>query len=144
MKVANAIAAFLSADIINLEESAIPDLSNYDMVGFGSGIDSGIHSKLVLDLADHLQAVSGKRAFIFSTNSMTGKDKVADDHRKLRDKLVSKGYRIAGEFACRGFNTNSFLRYIGGINRNRPNAEDFRKAEEFACKLKQNFSAGKD
>jgi flavodoxin len=36
-----------------------------------------------------------------------------------------------------GFNTNSFLKLFGGINKGRPNAEDLKRAEEFAQKLKQ-------
>jgi flavodoxin len=41
------------------------------------------------------------------------------------------------EFNCPGFNTNSFLRVLGGMNRGRPNAKDLKHAEEFAQKLKQ-------
>ena len=66
-----------------------------------------------------------------------GKEKVANDHSTLREKLQSKGYVIVDEFACRGFNTNSFLRYLGGMNKGRPNAEDLKHAEEFAQNLLQ-------
>jgi len=41
------------------------------------------------------------------------------------------------EFGCRGFNTNSFLRFFGGLNKGRPNAEDLRNAEEFARNVKE-------
>ena len=53
-------------------------------------------------------------------------------HTPLREKLLSKGYMIVDEFNCLGFNTNSFLKYFGGINKGRPNAEDLKDAEEFA------------
>jgi hypothetical protein len=65
-----------------------------------------------------------------------GKEKVAKDHSTLRKKLQSKGYIIVDEFACKGFNTNSFMKYLGGMNKNRPNAEDLKHAEEFAQNLK--------
>jgi hypothetical protein len=65
-----------------------------------------------------------------------GKDKVAEDHSLLREKLESKGYIILDEFACKGFNTNSFLRHFGGMNKGRPNAEDLKNAEEFAQRMK--------
>jgi flavodoxin len=68
-----------------------------------------------------------------------GKDKVAEDHSKLRKKLEVKGYLIVDEFACKGFNTNSFMKYFGGMNKGRPNAEDLKNAEEFAKKLKWNL-----
>jgi len=63
---------------------------------------------------------------------------VAKNHSSLREKLQSKGYIIVGEFNCKGFNTNSFLKYFGGMNKGRPNAEDLKHAEEFAQNLKQN------
>jgi hypothetical protein len=44
---------------------------------------------------------------------------------------------IIDEFICAGFNTNSFLKLFGGINKGRPNVEDLRRAEEFALNLKE-------
>jgi flavodoxin len=53
---------------------------------------------------------------------------------------------IVDEFACKGYNTNSFLKYIGGMNKGRPNKEDLEHAEAFARNLKQklkgNMSTG--
>jgi hypothetical protein len=66
-----------------------------------------------------------------------GKSKVANDHSLLREKLHSKGYTIIDEFACKRFNTNSFLKFFGGMNKGRPNAEDLKHAVEFAQNLKQ-------
>jgi len=66
-----------------------------------------------------------------------GKEKVANDHSTLREKLESKGYIIIDEFACKGFNTNSFMKYFGGMNKGRPNAKDLKHAEEFAQNLKK-------
>ena len=68
---------------------------------------------------------------------MDEKSKVEKDHSALREKLQSKGYDIVGEFGCKGFNTNSFLKYIGGMNRGRPDAQDLRRAEAFARSLQQ-------
>jgi len=46
---------------------------------------------------------------------------------------------IIDEFNCAGFNTNSFLKLFGGINKGKPNTEDLKQAEEFAQNLKQNL-----
>lgn len=54
--------------------------------------------------------------------------------------LQSKGYFIVDEFNCAGFNTNSLLKYFGGINKSRPNTEDLENAEKFASNLKQNLA----
>ena len=61
--------------------------------------------------------------------------KVAKDHSCLSSKLQSKGYIVLGEFSCKGFNTNSFLKYIGGMNKGNPDNEELKRAEEFAKKL---------
>jgi len=53
----------------------------------------------------------------------------------LREKLQAKGYMIVDEFNCHGFNTNSFLKYFGGMNKGKPDAEDLEHAEEFAQQL---------
>lgn len=70
-------------------------------------------------------------------------EKVADDHWQLREKLQSKGYIIVDEFVCKGFNINSFLKHVGGMNIGRPNAGDLKHAEEFAQKLKQHLLMSK-
>jgi len=89
----------------------------------------------MLELARKLQPVQGNKAFIFSTSAILGEKKVKKDHTALRDILISKGYQIVDEFACKGYNTNSFLKYIGGMNKGRPNAEDIKNAEDFARRL---------
>ena len=136
-KVAEAIAKVLGAQIKWPQEINPEELKNYEMIGFGSGIYGAKHHESILDLADNLLRVSSKNAFIFSTSAIMGRDKVAEDHSILREKLVSKGYIIVDEFACKGVNTNSFLKHFGGMNKGRPNAEDLRNAEQFAERLKQ-------
>ena len=48
-----------------------------------------------------------------------------------------KGTRSKGEFGCAGWNTNRFLKYFGGLNKGRPDAEDIRNAEAFARDMKE-------
>ncbi|UCE37490.1 MAG: flavodoxin family protein [Thermoplasmata archaeon] len=136
-KVAKVMAKVLDAQIKTPQEIDPKDLREYDLVGFGSGIYGEKHHKFLLDLADKLPHVANKKGFIFSTSAIMGKDKVAEDHATLRKKLQSKGYIIVDEFACKGFNTNSFLKYFGGMNKGRPNTRDLENAKEFAQKLIQ-------
>lgn len=136
-KIAKVFAKILDVQIKKPQQINPEELQKYDLIGFGSGIYGAKHHESLLDLADNLPQVTNKKAFIFSTSAIMGKNKVADDHSKLREKLQSKGYIIVDEFACKGFNTNSFMKYLGGMNRGRPNAEDLKNAEEFAENLKQ-------
>ena len=134
-KIAQIFAKILDAQIKGPRDINHEELQEYDLIGFGSGIYDGKHHKFLLDLADTLPNVNDRNIFLFSTSAMMGKAKVAKDHSQLREKLQSKGYIIVDEFACKGFNTNSFLKYFGGMNKGRPNADDLGRAEEFAQKL---------
>jgi flavodoxin len=140
-KVARAMADVLDAEIKRPQQIDPGDLQAYDLLGFGSGIYGGRHHRSLFDLVDELPPVTNGRAFIFSTYGapvMAVTDEfVAENHSQLREKLQSKGYVIVDEFGCAGWNTNSFLKLFGGINKDRPNAQDLRNAEEFARKLKQ-------
>ncbi|MGB4658881.1 MAG: flavodoxin family protein [Mobilitalea sp.] len=134
-KIADKFAEVLHADLKTPAQVTLEELSEYDMIGFGAGIDSGKHYKPLLDFADIMPVLNNKLAFIFSTSAIQGEEKVKKDHLLLRQKLQAKGYLIVGEFSCKGFNTNSFLKYIGGMNKNRPNSDDLKHAEEFALNL---------
>lgn len=134
-KIAHEFSKVLHAPIKSPDQVLPEELHDYDLIGFGAGIDSGRHYKPLLDLADRLTAANNKSAFIFSTSAIQGEAKVAKDHSLLRQKLQSKGYKIVGEFSCKGFNTNSFLKYLGGMNKGKPDNEDLKHAEEFALRL---------
>lgn len=135
-KIAEVFAKVLDAKIKTPLEVNPEELQDYELVGFGSGIYSSKHHESVLELADELPEVKNMNAFIFSTAGITSKSKASKDHLKLREILESKGYVIVGEFQCKGFNTNSFLRLFGGMNKGRPNLTDLKGAEEFVLNLK--------
>jgi flavodoxin len=135
LKVAEVLAKVLDAEIKMPQHTNPQEIEEYGLVGFGAGIDSGRHYKPLLDFADQLPSAEGKKAFIFSTSGISNPKYKIKIHTTLRDKLQSKGYVILDEFNCHGFNTNSFLKAIGGMNKGRPNKEDFKAAEEFAQKM---------
>ena len=129
------MASVLNAQIKTPQETNKDEIPHYDLVGFGSGIYSAKHDKSLLELVQELPEVKNKNTFIFSTAGITGKSKASKDHATIRKKLESKGYKIVGEFQCKGFNTNSFLKLFGGMNKGRPNAVDLENAENFALNL---------
>jgi hypothetical protein len=93
-------------------------------------------------LAAKLPKACGKKAFLFSTSAIVDEKEVAADHAQLRTSLQSKRYSIAGEFSCNGFNTNSFLKLVGGMNKGLPNSDDLRHAQELARKLLEGDPSG--
>jgi len=140
-KIAEVFAKVLEAPIKTPVQIRPAELPEYRLIGFGSGIYSAKHHQTLLDLADTLPLVTNQKAFIFSTSALVGKAKVAQDHAALRQKLEAKGYIIVAEFSCKGFNTNSFLKFFGGMNKGRPNAEDLKHAAEFAQSLRPNHNS---
>jgi flavodoxin len=136
-KIAKVFAEVLDAQIKAPQQTSPKELQQFALVGFGAGIDSGKHYRELLDFVDSLPQVTDKKAFIFSTSGVTGEKKRIKDHSALREKLYSKGYLIVDEFQCKGFNTNLFLKYFGGMNKGRPNDEDLKHAEDFAKSLKK-------
>jgi len=134
-KVADAMANVLGCSVKSPGEADCGEMPGYELAGFGAGIDSAKHYAPMLDFARRLTPAPGNKAFIFSTSAILGDNKVRKDHAALRDILVSKGYTIVGEFACKGYNTNKFLKYIGGINRGHPDEKDLRNAENFIRNL---------
>jgi len=138
LKIAEAFSSVMHADIKTPEEINSISLNDYDLIGFGSGIDSGKHYPPLIKLASELYSVDKKPCFIFSTSAVQGKIKVDNDHSTLRTILISKGYIVLDEFSCKGFNTNSFLKYFGGMNKGKPDIEDLNHAKAFANQLLQN------
>lgn len=131
-RIAEEISKVLDAEIIRTNEKIKLPIKTYDLIGFGSGIDSGKHYQSILDFADRLPNLNNQKCFIFSTSGVQGLKKVKKDHETLRKKLIEKGFVVIGEFSCKGYNTNSFLKFIGGMNKGRPNDDDLMNAKEFA------------
>lgn len=138
-KIARVMAKVLGAEIKTPQQVYPEQLRQYDLIGFGSGIYSATFDPSVLTLADRLSYAAGKKAFIFSTYGAPAvavtRDFVANNHAEIRGKLQLKGYEVIGEFGCAGWNTNSFLKYFGGLNKGRPDAGDLANAEAFAREM---------
>ncbi|RLG15555.1 MAG: flavodoxin [Candidatus Nanohalarchaeota archaeon] len=108
------------------------NLEQYDLVGFGSGVYGGRPHKSIDKFVFGLPRFRGRKAFVFST-SWRGK---LSYNKYLKNKLTDKGFDVAGDFSCKGFNCFGPFKLIGGLNKGRPNKEDIEKAVDFARKLK--------
>lgn len=132
-KIARAMAEVLNAKLVKPWEVGPKDVLKYDLIGFGSGIYFWRHHRALFELMDKMPNARGKKAFIFST---AGLDIPVVNHLALRRALKRKGFKIVGEFSCRGWDTNGILAKIGGINKGRPNEKDIERAKKFAKTLK--------
>ena len=128
-KIARAIADELKAKLLTAKEVERHMLKDYELIGLGSGIYFWKHHLSLFHLLDHLHEMKHKKVFIFSTSGL----KIgAIYHRALRKKLKAKGFKIAGEFNCAGWDTLGPLAKIGGISKGHPNETDIRNAKKFA------------
>ncbi|MCK4309600.1 MAG: flavodoxin family protein [Candidatus Atribacteria bacterium] len=126
-KIAKVIADELKAKMVKPTEEEVNKLSEYDLIGFGSGIYMGKHHESIFQLLEKLPAVKDKKAFVFCTSGSS-----KNYNGPLKEKLTAKGFQVVGEFSCKGFDTYGPFKLIGGINKGWPNEEDCRKAQEFA------------
>lgn len=133
-KIAEALAGELNAKLVKTTAVDVNNLSNYDLIGFGSGIYFWRHHQDILALAEKIPPSTGQKVFIFSTAGLPQFKLVW--HSALRNILKKKNFRIVGEFSCKGHDEVGPLKMIGGINKGRPNEDDIRKAREFANSLK--------
>jgi len=104
----------------------------------GSGIFFGHHHSRLLEFADSLPEVDGSPAFIFSTSG-TGIRAARwfgrHYHRRLAELLEAKGFKVAGEFDCKGFDTYGPWGKLGGVAKGHPNKRDLQMAEQFATSV---------
>jgi flavodoxin len=142
-KIAHAIAHVLDAEVRTPQQVIPEEIASYPLIGFGSGIYDATFAPSVIELADRLPRVSGTNVFLFSTygapSIVANRAFIEKNHQKIREKLEAKGYTVIGEFGCAGWNTNSFLRFFGGINKGKPDAGDLRNTEIFAREMMQKF-----
>ncbi len=125
-KVAEAMAKVAPITLTTIEEAPKYRFKDFDIVGFGSGIYYGKHSKRLIEF---VKPLCNERAysFVFSTR---GGNKT-DGNKALADLLRSKNKVVLGEFSCKGIDKFSVFRLVGGINKEHPNESDLKDAQEF-------------
>ena len=140
-KIAHVFAKVLDAEVKTPQQVIPGEIAEYDLVGFGSGIYNATFHESLLDLTNRLPRAGNTKAFLFSTYgapaAFAGREFIEKNHQQIRENLLVKGYTVFGEFGCAGWNTNSFLKYFGGLNKGRPNADDLDNAETFARCMKE-------
>lgn len=130
-KIAETIGECTGGDIFRVDDIDVSILSDYDIIGFGSGIYFGKHHKSLFEFLDNIDRLE-KKTFIFSTRSITPPS-IA--HRALRKRLEGKKADIVSEFSCKGENKAGLFKIVGGICRGRPNDRDIEEAIMFAKKI---------
>lgn len=112
--------------LIDVTECANADLSGFDRIGFASGIYYSKFDKRVLTFAKE-NTPENKDVFFMYTY---GAEK-AGYTKAIRTALEGKNANVLGEYGCLGFNTFGPFKFIGGIAKNHPTAEELDNAVKF-------------
>ncbi|MFF2045553.1 flavodoxin family protein [Kitasatospora sp. NPDC058170] len=133
-RVADSMAQVLDANVVSPEQADLTKLADADLVGFGSGVFYGRLHPHLTDFVRALPAGRG-RAFVFATCGLP-EIPLMPFARPLVQLLEGKGFQVDESFSCRAFDTWTPFKLIGGINKQRPNAEDLAAARAFAGRLR--------
>ena len=105
-----------------------PDLTEYDCVGFASGIYAFHFGK---PLRDYMEAAlpPDKEVFLLYTYG-----KLMGDYAKsARDIVLARGCTLLGEHGCLGYDTFGPLKLVGGIAKGHPDGADIGAAADFVA-----------
>ncbi len=128
-KLAQAISGQYGAVLWDAEQGEVPDLSEYDLIGFASGIDFGRFYPAVTELARSLP--EGKAVWaMFTCARDNGKY-----GREIQEIARQRRCTYLGKFGCRGFNTYGPWKLIGGMNHGHPSPAEVEDALRFYGKL---------
>ena len=130
-KLLDAIKDSGDVELINVVECKNEDLSDYDIIGFASGIYFGKFSRAVIEFARN-NLPNNKRVFLIFTYG------TKSDYTKGMKKIIEdKSCRLIGTYGCRGYDTFGPLKLIGGIAKGHPDENDIKGAIEFFSKIIQ-------
>lgn len=129
-KLIDAIAAEYEITAIDAAQGTAADLSQYDLVGFASGIYYSKFHKSVLKFAEEKLPQGAKVFFLYTY----GAEKQGYT-KAITEAVNKKQAKILGEFGCYGFNTFGPFKLIGGIAKGHPTSEDKKNAVEFFGQL---------
>jgi len=135
-KIAEIFAEKLNAELVNIKDVNNIDITNYNLIGFGSGVYNESISPKLYKFADKFN-LQDKDVFVFSTSGAGMKYY----NNSLIKNLISKGAINKGSFACKGsfiasdFTDNKIFKFASRFSKGHPNEKDYREAVKFIEKI---------
>ena len=125
-KVVEAISNEFNVELVDATKVHEWDLSQYDLIGFASGIFFAKFAKPVLEFA-RTNLPAKKEVFLIAT---AGNPMDLNFH-SIADIVSEMRCREVGRFQCKGFDTYGPFKLVGGIQKGHPDQKDLRAAVEF-------------
>jgi len=124
-KLLDAIKNLGHIELINVDKCKKADLSDYDIIGFASGIYYGKFSNDVIEFAKN-NLPSEKKVFLINTYGFR-----RDYTKEIKQIITEKSCQLIGTYGCRGFDTYGPFKLFGGIAKGHPNESEVKGAVEF-------------
>ena len=130
-KLIDAIAAVdPSVVLIDVTMQPTADLSDYDRIGFASGIYySSFAKQIVTFTSEHLP--EGKDVFYIYTHGAPKGDFL----KAMREIADKKHCKELGEYRCQGYDTFGSFKLVGGIAKGHPTEAEIAAAVTFYQRL---------
>ncbi|HRX13408.1 MAG TPA: flavodoxin family protein [Eubacteriales bacterium] len=129
-KLIDAIASQGDVTLIDTSKVKNTDLSNYDLIGFASGIYYQKLHESVLQFAKNNLPVN-KKTFIIYTCGVDVKS-YPDAIKRI---IEEKEGNILGVYSCPGYDTFGPFKLVGGIKKGHPNEAEIDAAVKFFKEL---------
>lgn len=113
-KIIDEIAKTNDVELIDATQTVEKDLSEYDLIGFASGVYGGKFHQSVLKFASVNCTYGGRPVF-----------------KSIEQVIAYKHDNIVGRFSCKGFDTFGPFKLIGGVSKGHPDEKDLAAAVEF-------------
>ena len=126
-KVVKSMAEEVNIDLFPLKDINNINISNYDIVGFASGIYFSSFNPAIKKTIEGLNFSENQKVFLVYTCGVN-----CINYAKSIEKILkSKKCNYCGCFSCNGFDTYGIFGKIGGIKKGRPNENDLKNARQF-------------
>lgn len=129
-KLAEAIAGQGDVTLLNVSDNSSLDWSDFDLIGFASGIYYQKFHKDILDSAEK-NLPAGKKVFFLYTCGIK-RNSYTDAIRQIAE---TKTAQILGSYGCLGFDTFGPFKLVGGIAKGHPDENDINEASAFFRKI---------
>lgn len=126
-KVIEEMAKVRNIDLIDIKEVEKVNLSQYEYIGFASGIYFSQMNKELVHILKNINYLKEQKTFIIYTCSIRYKNYA----KKLENILKQKEVENVGTFCCKGCNTNGICKLISGTAKKHPNKKDLKRATDF-------------
>ncbi|MFE3184172.1 flavodoxin family protein [Streptomyces violascens] len=137
-RIADVMGNVLEAPVVTPEQVDLEELAACDLVGFGSGIFMMAFHPRLREFVRSLPKEQRGKAFVFATSGFP-ESPLRPFTRPLLQLLQQKGFEAIDAFSCRALDTWLPFKPIGGIRKQRPNADDLEAARTFAEGLRARF-----